>query len=82
MTPGCYRAGVVWEDRSPRAGGGFGWHGAVAVAILLPLSPAGTWFGLVAPSPLYFAYLAGATVAYLALVEIIKWLFYRRVLRG
>ena len=56
--------------------------GAVAVAILLPLSPAGTWFGFVAPSPLYFAYLAVATVAYLALVEIIKRLFYRRVLRG
>jgi P-type Mg2+ transporter len=56
--------------------------GAVAVAILLPLSPAGRWFGFVAPSPLYFAYLAGATIAYLALVEVIKQLFYRRILRG
>jgi Mg2+-importing ATPase len=55
--------------------------GTVAVAILLPLSPAGTWFGFVAPSPLFFAFLAGATIAYLALVELIKRLFYDRVLR-
>ncbi|ACK49583.1 magnesium-translocating P-type ATPase [Methylocella silvestris BL2] len=51
--------------------------GVVAVAIALPLSPIGHWFGFVAPPPLFFAYLIGATLAYLALVEIVKALFYR-----
>ena len=51
--------------------------GAVAVAIALPLLPVGRWFGFVAPPPLFFVYLIGATVAYLALVEIVKSLFYR-----
>jgi Mg2+-importing ATPase len=31
----------------------------------------------VAPPPLFFAYLTGATLAYLALVEIVKAFFYR-----
>ncbi len=51
--------------------------GAVAVAIALPLLPVGHWFGFVAPPPLFFVYLLGATAAYLALVEIIKGVFYR-----
>jgi P-type Mg2+ transporter len=51
--------------------------GSVAVAIALPLLPFGRWFDFVAPPPLFFAYLIGATAAYLALVEIIKGLFYR-----
>jgi Mg2+-importing ATPase len=51
--------------------------GVVAVAIALPLLPIGQWFGFVAPPPLFFAYLAGATLAYLALVEIVKVFFYR-----
>ena len=51
--------------------------GAVAVAIALPLAPVGSWFGFVPPPPLFFAFLAGATLAYLALVEIIKGFFYR-----
>jgi len=50
---------------------------AVAFAIALPLSPMGPWFGFVAPPPLFFAYLVGATAAYLALVEIVKGIFYR-----
>jgi Mg2+-importing ATPase len=37
----------------------------------------GRWFGFVAPPPLFFVYLIGATVAYLALVEIVKGIFYR-----
>jgi Mg2+-importing ATPase len=53
--------------------------GVVAVAIALPLSPVGHWFGFVPPPPLFFAYLAGATLAYLALVEIVKALFYRAI---
>jgi Mg2+-importing ATPase len=51
--------------------------GAVAVAIALPLLPMGRWFGFVTPPPMFFVYLIGATVAYLALVEIVKNLFYR-----
>ena len=51
--------------------------GTVAVAIVLPLLPVGRWFGFVAPPPLFFVYLIGATAAYLALVEITKGFFYR-----
>jgi len=50
---------------------------AVAVAIGLPLLPLGAWFGFVAPPPWFFVYLIGATAAYLALVEIVKGIFYR-----
>ncbi|PNG25144.1 magnesium-translocating P-type ATPase [Methylocella silvestris] len=53
--------------------------GVVAVAIGLPLSPIGHWFGFVTPPPLFFAYLIGATLAYLALVELVKAMFYRAV---
>jgi Mg2+-importing ATPase len=51
--------------------------GTVAVAIVLPLLPLGHWFGFVAPPPLFFVFLIGATAAYLTLVEIVKGLFYR-----
>jgi Mg2+-importing ATPase len=50
---------------------------AVAFAIALPLLPLGGWFGFVAPPPWFFAYLIGATLTYLALVEIVKDVFYR-----
>lgn len=49
----------------------------VAIAIALPLLPVGRWFGFVPPPPLYFVYLIGATLAYLALVEVTKSIFYR-----
>jgi len=55
--------------------------GAVVVALGLPLLPIGRWFGFVAPPPLFFVYLLAATVAYLALVEITKGLFYRAFAR-
>ena len=51
--------------------------GAVALAIILPLVPWGHWFGFVAPPPLFFVFLVGATTAYLGLVEVTKILFYR-----
>ena len=51
--------------------------GAVAVAIVLPLVPWGRWFGFVAPPPLFFVFLVGATTAYLGLVEVTKVVFYR-----
>ncbi len=50
---------------------------AVAVAVVLPLIPLGHWFGFVVPPPMFFVFLAGATLAYLMLVEITKSLFYR-----
>ena len=51
--------------------------GVIAVAIALPLLPVGRWFGFVAPPPLFFVFLIGATLAYLAIVEITKRIFYR-----
>jgi len=52
--------------------------GVIAVAIALPLLPfVGRWLGFVAPPPLFFAFLIGATSAYLAIVEITKRIFYR-----
>ena len=51
--------------------------GAVALAIVLPLAGWGRWFGFVPPPPLFFVFLIGATLAYLALVEAAKVVFYR-----
>jgi Mg2+-importing ATPase len=51
--------------------------GGVALAIALPLLPLGHWFGFVAPPPMFYVFLVGATLAYLGLVEITKVLFYR-----
>jgi P-type Mg2+ transporter len=51
--------------------------GSVAVAVVLPLLAVGQWFSFVTPPPLFAVFLIGATVAYLALVEIIKGFFYR-----
>ena len=50
---------------------------AVAVAVILPLLSLGRWFGFVMPPPLFFVFLTGATLAYLALVEVTKVIFYR-----
>ncbi len=55
--------------------------GAVSVAIVIPLLPMGRWFGFEPPPPLFFVYLVGATLAYLALVEVTKGLFYRATAR-
>jgi len=55
--------------------------GSVAVAIVVPLLSIGRWFGFVAPPPLFFVYLIGATAAYLVLVEITKGFFYRPAAR-
>jgi len=55
--------------------------GAVALAVALPFIPIGSWFGFVPLPPLFFAFLAGGTLAYLALVEVTKDLFYRFAIR-
>ncbi len=51
--------------------------GIVILAIGLPFTPLGPWLGFVAPPPLFFVYLAAATVAYLTLVEATKYVFFR-----
>ena len=53
--------------------------GVIAVAIALPLLPVSRWLGFVAPPPLFFVFLIGATLAYLAIVEITKRIFYRAI---
>jgi Mg2+-importing ATPase len=56
--------------------------GAVVLAILLPISPLGRWFGFVPPPPMFFVYLIAATLAYLALVEVAKVPFYQTIGRS
>jgi Mg2+-importing ATPase len=51
--------------------------GIVGLAAALPFSPVAAWLGLVGPSTLFFLYLAGAIVVYLALVEAAKLAFYK-----
>lgn len=49
----------------------------VVAAVGIAVTPMGQWFGFTSPPFLFFAYLVGATAAYLALVEVSKRLFYR-----
>ncbi|HVJ55852.1 MAG TPA: magnesium-translocating P-type ATPase [Aliidongia sp.] len=51
--------------------------GVVGVAIVLPYISLGRWFGFVAPPPAFLIFLIGMTVAYLALVELTKFIFFR-----
>ncbi|TDR46806.1 cation transport ATPase-like protein [Tahibacter aquaticus] len=51
---------------------------AVIIAVALPLSPVGHWFGFVAPPLWFFGYLIVVTFAYVGLVELIKHFFYRK----
>jgi len=50
----------------------------VAVAILIPLTPIGDLFGFQDPSPAFFAFLVAFVAIYLAMVESLKMLFYKR----
>ncbi len=50
----------------------------VAIAVVLPLTPLGTYLGFVAPPPLFFLLLAGMVLLYLSAAEGVKQLFYRR----
>jgi Mg2+-importing ATPase len=52
--------------------------GALALAIALPFTPLGVWFGFVAPPAVLLAALAGVTAAYLLAVEVVKRWFYAR----
>jgi Mg2+-importing ATPase len=53
--------------------------GLVAVGTLLPFTPVGAWFGFVPLPPIFFVFLTVAILAYLALVEGAKRLFFRRL---
>jgi Mg2+-importing ATPase len=50
----------------------------IAVALILPWTGLGALFGFVPPPFIYFAFLAGLTVTYLVLVELMKRWFYKR----
>ena len=49
----------------------------VAVAVVLPFTPLGTYLGFVPPPPLFFVVLAGMVTFYLLMVEQVKQWFYR-----
>ena len=50
----------------------------VAVAVLLPFTPAGALLGFVAPPAFFFLILTGLLLAYLLAVEGMKQCFFRR----
>ena len=49
----------------------------VVLAILLPFTPLGAWFGFVPPSTTFLFAIAGLTLSYLLLAQGAKWAFYR-----
>lgn len=49
----------------------------VVLAVALPFTPLGVWFGFVPPSATFLLAIAGLTVSYLALAQAAKWAFYR-----
>lgn len=69
-------ANAVWARTAE-----YGPNDAV-LALLLPELPLGRWFGFVLPPPLFFVYLLAATLAYIALVELAKAVFYRNIVRA
>ncbi|AKT38827.1 magnesium-translocating P-type ATPase [Chondromyces crocatus] len=53
--------------------------GVVAVALALPYTPVAAPLGFVPMPPTFFLFLVGATLTYLALVEVVKRALFRRV---
>ena len=49
----------------------------VVLAVVLPFTPLGAWFGFVPPSAAFLLAIAGLTVSYLLLAQSAKWAFYR-----
>lgn len=49
----------------------------VVLAIVLPFTPLGTWFGFAPPSALFLLAIATLSVSYLVLAQSAKWAFYR-----
>jgi Mg2+-importing ATPase len=50
----------------------------VVLAVVLPFTPLGAWFGFAPPSAAFLLAIAGLTVCYLVLAQGAKWAFYRR----
>jgi P-type Mg2+ transporter len=48
----------------------------VVLAVVLPFTPLGTWFGFVPPSSAFLFSIAGLTATYLLLAQGAKWAFY------
>jgi Mg2+-importing ATPase len=66
-----------WASRpSPALAAGVA--AGAGIGIVLPFTPLGVWLGFNPLPPLFFAFLLGMTVAYLAAVEVVKHWFYRR----
>ena len=63
--------GRPWRDR-PHPALTVSSLGALAVALALPFTPAGAWFGFAAPPLAVLAGIAGLLVVYLALAEALK----------
>ncbi len=63
--------GRPWADL-PRPALALSSLGALLVAMVLPFTPVGDWFGFVAPPLAVMASLAGVTLAYLVLAELLK----------
>src|SRR4030095_11629676 len=51
----------------------------VTAGALLPFTPVAPWIGLVPLPPLFFVFVVGMVLVYLAVVEIVKHGFYRRL---
>jgi len=51
--------------------------GVVMVAVLLPYTPLGRWFGFVSPTTGFVLMIGGIVLAYLVLAQAVKALFYR-----
>ena len=49
----------------------------VVLAVVLPFTPIGTWFGFAPASALFLLAIGGLTVCYLLLAQVAKWAFYR-----
>jgi len=49
----------------------------VVLAVVLPFTPLGAWFGFVPPSAAFLFAIAGLIVSYLLLAQSAKWAFYR-----
>jgi Mg2+-importing ATPase len=54
----------------------------VVLAVGLPFTPLGAWFGFAPPSAAVLLAIAGLTVSYLVFAQGAKWAFYRRWLPG
>ena len=66
-----------WRSR-PSRGLAWGVTACAAVGAALPFTPMAPWLGLVPLPPLFFAFVAGMALVYLAVVELAKRAFHRR----